>query len=299
MYILVPESRERIWGTPRLHAYSGDPQIEKIGSVYSASAIAGIDCKVVGQDASFSELVKEKYPLFGLEKGMVYPLIISFTACDEHLSIQVHPTDSYAQKNEQMPYGKSEAWYFLTPPDSNWIYAEQQVPEKQAILHAVQENKYDEVLREYPVSAEDLIYIPSGTIHALTKGAFVYEIQQATDITYRFYDYDRTDKDGEKRTLHVEKAVDTLIPEQHVEKSSFAVGETVAKREFSISHLKGNQTWVNDTSIAVIGTVVSGELVVEEAVCQVGQSVVLLPGERLVLTDEVEVIVAIPNIYWK
>lgn len=218
MYILKPESRERIWGTPRLHTYHGTPQIEKIGSVYSASGVNEIDCQVVGETKTFGMLVEEEPEVFGLEEGEVYPLIISFTACDENLSIQVHPTDDYAQRVEKMPYGKSEAWYFITSPEKGWIYAEQQTPEKTALLEAAKGNQYAKILKEYPVAQNDLIYIPSGTIHALTKGSLVYEIQQATDITYRFYDYDRKDKNGEKRELHVEKAIETLHPEQQVEK---------------------------------------------------------------------------------
>jgi mannose-6-phosphate isomerase len=80
MYILEPTSRERIWGTARLHEYHGDHKIEKIGSVYSASGIADIDCNVVNEEKTFGEMVAENPQKFGLEAGEVYPLIISFTA---------------------------------------------------------------------------------------------------------------------------------------------------------------------------------------------------------------------------
>ena len=121
MYILEPTSRERIWGTARLHEYHGDHKIEKIGSVYSASGIADIDCNVVNEEKTFGEMVAENPQKFGLEAGEVYPLIISFTACDENLSIQVHPTDEYAQSVENLPYGKSEAWYFIDPPETGFM----------------------------------------------------------------------------------------------------------------------------------------------------------------------------------
>lgn len=101
------------------------------------------------------------------------------------MSIQVHPTDDYARIHESMPYGKSEAWYFITPPEEGWIYAEQTSKEKESILTAVDDKRVSDVLQEYPIQQHNLVYIPSGTIHALTKGALVYEIQQATDITYR------------------------------------------------------------------------------------------------------------------
>lgn len=299
MYILKPESRERIWGTPRLHEYHGDKQIEKIGSVYSASGIAEIDCQVVGEDKSFGELVAEEPEKFGLNTGDVYPLIISFTACDENLSIQVHPTDDYAKQVEKKPYGKSEAWYFITPPAKGWIYAEQQVPEKSVILEATKNNQYPKILKEYPVDQNDLIYIPSGTIHALTKGALVYEIQQATDLTYRFYDYDRMDKDGRKRELHVKKAIETLQPEQQVEKNTFGFGQAVDQREFTIHHFKGKQTIENHSEIASVLTILAGEFTIEDTVCGSGESLVLLQGEQVELPEAVEAVLATPHYYWE
>ena len=299
MYILEPESRERIWGTPRLHDYSGDQQIGKIGSVYSASGVSEIDCGIVNEEKSFSEMIAENPGKFGLEAGEVYPLIISFTACDENLSIQVHPTDEYAQKVEQMPYGKSEAWYFINPPEKGWIYAEQQIPEKSIILEAAKENEYPKILKEYPVAQHDLIYIPSGTIHALTKGSLVYEIQQATDITYRFYDYDRIDKNGKKRDLHVEKAIETLQPDKQVEKRTFESGETVNQREFTIQHLKGKQIVENNSDVASILTIIAGTLVIAGTTCQAGQSIVLLKDEMFELPDTVEAVLATPTKYWK
>ncbi len=298
MYILKPESRERIWGTPRLHAYSGDSQIEKIGSVYSASGIAEIDCQIVGEDQTFSQLVAADPAKFGLAPGEVYPLIISFTACDENLSIQVHPTDDYAQKKERMPYGKSEAWYFVSPPENGWIYAEQQIPEKAALLEAAKDNQYSQILKEYPVAQNDLIYIPSGTIHALTKGSLVYEIQQATDLTYRFYDYDRKDKEGQKRELHLEKAIETLKPEQQVEKKSFELGKTVQQREFTIQHLKGKQIVENRSEVASVLTILAGEMVLNGETCSGGQSVLLLKEEHVELPATVEAVLATPQRYW-
>lgn len=299
MYILEPISKERIWGTPRLHDYQGEETIDKIGSVYSASGIAEIDCPVVNTDASLNDLIQAEPEKFGLQPGEVYPLIISFTACDENLSIQVHPTDYHAQKQEGMPYGKSEAWYFITPPEKGWIYAEQLTQDKAAITEAVKENQYQQVLQEYPTAQHDLIYIPSGTIHALTKGSLVYEIQQSTDITYRFYDYDRVDKNGEKRQLHVKQAIETLMPEQRVEKKSFELGTTARQREFTIQHLEVNGAIENPADIASVLTILSGELVLGEYPCTAGQSLLLLPGEEAILPGKAECVLATPVPYWR
>ena len=300
MYFLEPISKERIWGTSRLHDYSGDKEIDKIGSVYSASGISEINCKVkYGKDSvTLSEIINEQPEIFGLKRGEVYPLIISFTACDENLSIQVHPTDEYAQQVEKKPYGKSEAWYFITPPKKGWIYAEQIRADKQAIREAIEEQHYDEVLKEYPVLAKELVYIPSGTIHALTKGALVYEIQQATDITYRFYDYDRIDSNGEKRELHVDKALATLIPEQKVEKESFPFNKKIEKREFTIQQLKLKESLQNPADIASILTIISGEISIKGKVVSQGESILLLPKEKVKFVGQAQGILATPHIYW-
>ena len=299
MYILEPISKERIWGTPRLHQYQGDEGIAKIGSVYSASGITEIDCLVRNTDATLNTLIQQDPQKFGLLPGEVYPLIISFTACDENLSIQVHPTDDYSQSHEGMPYGKSEAWYFIEPPEAGWIYAEQLASDKQMIAEAVKKKDYKKVLKEYPVAGNDLIYIPSGTIHALTKGSLVYEIQQSTDITYRFYDYDRIDSNGKERELHVDAALETLIFDQQVEKKTFKLDQTVNQREFTLQHLEVSGEVKNPASIASVLTVLSGELILAENVCRAGQSLLLLPGEEAILPGKAECVLATPNPYWR
>lgn len=299
MYILEPISKERIWGTPRLKQYQGDEEIEKIGSVYSASGIPEIDCLVRNTDCTLSGLIQEDPQKFGLLPGEDFPLIISFTACDENLSIQVHPTDEFAQNHEEAPYGKSEAWYFITPPATGWIYAEQESSDKQAITEAVKMNNYQKILKQYPVAAKELIYIPSGTIHALTKGSLVYEIQQSTDITYRFYDYDRTDGNGEKRELQVESALNTLIHDQQVKKSTFALNQTVDQREFTIQHLEVTGELKNPAPIASVLTILSGELILAENVCEAGQSLLLLPGEEAILPGKADCVLATPSSYWR
>lgn len=301
MYVLQPISKERIWGTSRLHAFSGAPEIEKIGSVYSASGVANLSCEVLNKKEALDirSLIEAEPAKFGLWPGEEYPLIISMTAADEHLSIQVHPTDEYAQAHEAQPYGKSEAWFFLSPPESGWIYAEQKLQDKEAIAAKIQHNQYDEVLKEYPVAKHDLIYISSGTIHALTKGSLVYEIQQSVDITYRFYDYDRIDVNGQKRPLHVKSALETLIPEQTVAKDSFELGETVTKREFTITHQVVAGELTNTADIAAILTVLVGSLNVSGERVASGQSIMLLPQETIRVAGEAECVLATPIPYWR
>ncbi|MFQ7236757.1 MAG: mannose-6-phosphate isomerase, partial [Enterococcus hulanensis] len=118
-------------------------------------------------------------------------------------------------------------------------------------------------------------------------------------ITYRFYDYDRIDKNGKKRDLHVEKAIETLQPDKQVEKRTFESGETVNQREFTIQHLKGKQIVENNSDVASILTIIAGTLVIAGTTCQAGQSIVLLKDEMFELPDTVEAVLATPTKYWK
>ena len=308
MYHLQPIAKERIWGTPRLHSYGGDPTIERIGSVYSASATPDIDCPVQqserseasdpqqGTTRTLGELIASNPTAFGLRPGERYPLMVSFTACDQHLSIQVHPSDAYARKKEGVAYGKSEAWYFITPPEDGWIFAEQRLADKKAITQA-EHRDFEQLLRKAPVSKGELVYIPSGTIHALTKGALVYEVQQATDITYRFYDYDRKDHNGQQRALHLADALATLNPNGKIDTAPFPTGDKVTFQPFTLHHFTVGTYLENPGDIAAVVTLLSGEITLSDRLVAPGHSVLLLPGECVAVQGQGTCIMAIPHRY--
>lgn len=299
MFILKSIPKKRIWGTPRLQAYSTESCEGKIGSVYSASATEEIDSPVVSEQQTLRELVQENPQSFGLLEGEEYPLIISMTGADEDLSIQVHPTDDYAEKTVNKPYGKSEAWFFLTSPKSGSIITGQTAASKQAFMTAIQENKYETILGKTTVAKESIVYIPSGTIHALTKGALVYEIQQSTDITYRFYDYDRSDDSGIKRELHTKQATETLKLQQTVLKANFDLGQTLDVKEFTVRRALLAKNYRNQKSLAQVITVLTGITKIAEQEIKQGQSIIVLPDEQLVIDTPFECMIATPKAYWR
>lgn len=302
MLLLQPISKRRIWGTNRLHQFSGDPVVEKIGSVYTVSAIPEINTKIMNGEFSgqgLYDVVKENPALFGLEDGEEYPIIVSITGADEDLSIQVHPTDDYAKEHEDAPYGKSESWYFIEPPEKGWIYAGAKIKEKTVIEEKIKNQKFEEVVNTLPIQQFDYVFIPSGTLHALTKGSIVYEIQQSTDLTYRFYDYDRVDADGNKRELNLEKALDTLVSTQVPNKSAFPKDEWKVELPYELLRTNVKGYYKNEREIAQALTVIGGTLVIENETVQKGSSAVLLPGEEVMIQQEVEVVIATPKRYWK
>ena len=298
MYILKSIPKNRVWGTERLKEYSTEPVEGKIGSVYTAAGISDID-SVTEEGDTISHLVKENPERFGLLEGEVFPLIISLTAADKDLSLQVHPTDYYAQSREGLPYGKSEAWFFITPPLEESIIAGQKAETEMLFQESVRKKNYNELLGRQNVEIEDIVYIPSGTIHALTKGALVYEIQQSTDITYRFYDYDRLDLNGEKRELHTKKALETVEIQQNVLKKSFEINSVLDVKEFVVKRTRIERDYRNTESIAQVITLLKDDTLINQKKVLKGQSVLVLPNEIIFVEDCVECMIATPKTYWR
>jgi len=139
------------------------------------------------------------------------PVLLKFIDANDRLSIQVHPDDEYARKQENGKSGKTEVWYVLDAnPDSSVVHGFREGLVPKRIKCSIKKGKHKNLYREVAVKKGDVIFVPAGTVHALNGGLVVAEIQQPSDLTYRLYDYDRTDTAGEKRPLHIEKALNVL-----------------------------------------------------------------------------------------
>lgn len=137
-----------------------------------------------------------------------FPILIKFIDAKDVLSIQVHPDDDYALKHENQ-YGKNEMWYILeAEPGSTIYYGVNQDMDKDSFRKAIEDDKILDVLNKVEVKPGDVIYVEAGTIHAIGKGIVLCEIQQNSNVTYRVYDFNRKDKDGQTRELHVEQSIE-------------------------------------------------------------------------------------------
>ena len=146
-----------------------------------------------------------------------FPLLLKLLDPVLPLSVQVHPDDAYAAAHENGKLGKTEAWIVLNAePGSRIIYGADTKGEDLKTL--VDEGRLKDGLRFVNVRPGDVYYIPSGMLHALDAGVMVYEIQQSSDVTYRFWDWDRVDEHGASRELHIEKALEVCKPEMRLEK---------------------------------------------------------------------------------
>ncbi len=145
-----------------------------------------------------------------LDRGK-FPILIMLLDANKRLSVQVHPDDDYANTHENGELGKTEMWYILhAEPEAYLIYGLKPGVTPASFRQALEEGKLENCLHQLPVEADDAIFIPSGSLHAIMDGIVLAEIQQTSDTTYRVYDWNRVGDDGKPRPLHVEKAMDVI-----------------------------------------------------------------------------------------
>jgi mannose-6-phosphate isomerase len=181
-----------------------------------------------------------------------FPLLIKLLDAKELLSVQVHPGDDYAQKNEGK-LGKSEAWVVLNCEEGAKI-AYGVNPGNRTLRQVVEAGEIESCLNWVSVRPGDVFYIPAGTVHALGGGIQCYEVQQSSDVTYRFWDWGRVGKDGKPRELHTEKALDVSD-----------VGEIRPKCEGATVLCKGGSRtyFISDDHFELCRLNISGEMPLE------------------------------------
>ncbi len=145
-----------------------------------------------------------------------FPILIKFIDARGNLSIQVHPDNAYAREHENQ-FGKTEMWYIMdAAPGAFLYYGFDHTISREEMEQRIRENTLLEVLHKEPVEKGDVLFIPSGTIHAICENIVIAEIQQNSNVTYRVYDYGRLGADGKPRALHVQKALDVTRREPAV-----------------------------------------------------------------------------------
>lgn len=213
---LKPVFQEKIWGGKCLRSVFGfDIPNDKIGEDWAISAHPhGVSVVENGeyQGQKLDELWQNHKELFGNPTEPVFPLLIKILDAEDELSVQVHPDDAYGMKHEG-ELGKTECWYIIdAEPGAEIIYGHH-AKTREELAEMIQEGRWDGLLKKVPVKKGDFFYVPSGTIHAIGKGIMILETQQSSDTTYRVYDYDRKDANGNTRELHIQQSIDvTTVP---------------------------------------------------------------------------------------
>lgn len=211
---LSPAYKDYLWGGTRLKTvFNKECAFERVAESWELSAHKDGQSKVcggafdgfsltdylqkIGKDALGSNCQKYDY----------FPLLIKLIDAQGNLSVQVHPSDEYALAHEG-EYGKTEMWYVLDCEEgASLYYGFSHDVTKEEYQAAIQNGNLTDVLNRVPVKRGDVFFIPAGTVHAIGAGILICEIQQNSNTTYRVYDYNRRDKDGNLRPLHIEKAL--------------------------------------------------------------------------------------------
>ncbi|MDP2425073.1 MAG: class I mannose-6-phosphate isomerase [bacterium] len=216
---LQPKFQERIWGGTKLKEVFGyDIPSPHTGECWAISARLGNESIIKNSSLAGKTLLEvyEQYPeLFGSLHPIHFPLLIKIIDASSDLSVQVHPNDDYAF-DHGIDSGKSECWIVLAAEENASIVYGHTASTKEEFIQAINAGVWNDLLVRKTVKAGDFINVPAGVIHALGKGIMVLESQQSSDTTYRLYDYDRLDDQGQKRQLHIKEAIEvSMIP--HVE----------------------------------------------------------------------------------
>ena len=212
--LFKPAFKKRLWGGSRIKEVFGYPDSpEYMGEAWVASDQPEGQSLIINGEFSGESLgtLLEKSPKWFAEyKIEKFPLLIKILDAHDNLSVQVHPDDEYARRNENGASGKAECWYIIDAEQGAEIILGHKAKNRSEFIQLVKENKWAELLERVPARAGDFFFIPSGMVHAVGKGIVLLEVQQNSDITYRIYDYDRAGLDGKKRALHFEKALDVI-----------------------------------------------------------------------------------------
>lgn len=213
-----------------------------------------------------------------------FPLLVKLIDAKNPLSVQVHPSDQYALKQEGS-YGKTEMWYIVEADEGAGIYLGfAHETDEEEIRTAIANDSLETLLNFVPVRAGECYFIPAGTVHAIGAGCLVFEVQQNSNLTYRIYDYGRKDAAGNPRELHVEKALAVMDRTSYTHPAAFspvAGEETLAiSRYFHASriHLVGERTVHVDGASFLALFCVAGEGYVENEPVTRGDSLLLTAG---------------------
>lgn len=210
---LEPVFKEVIWGGDKLAtSYGYKIPSNTTGECWAVSAHKNGDCKLINGEfkgESLSWLWDNHREIFGNAKGDVFPLLIKIIDAKKDLSIQVHPDDEYAKKNENGALGKTECWYILDCEEGATIVVGHNAKSKEELKQMIKEKRWNELIKVRPIKKGDFFQITPGTVHAIKGGTVILETQQNSDITYRLYDYDRL-SNGKPRELHLEKSIDVI-----------------------------------------------------------------------------------------
>ena len=212
---LIPTGKDYLWGGTRLREeYGKKIDLTPLAETWECSVHPDGPSYVANgtyKGKTLTEVLKGHPEYLGtkVENGEL-PVLVKFIDAKKDLSVQVHPSDEYAREHEG-DNGKTEMWYVIDADEgASLIYGFQHEVTEGILRKTVETGTLDKHLQKIRVHKGDTYFVPAGTVHGIGKGILVAEIQESSNVTYRVYDYDRVDKNGQKRELHFDKAVQVM-----------------------------------------------------------------------------------------
>lgn len=305
-----PILKSIIWGGSDICKFKGiEPLQEGIGESWELSSVENNISEIANGELkgrSLESLIAEaKDQLVGkrnFEKfGTVFPLLIKFIDARDNLSIQVHPDDVLG-KERHNSYGKTEMWYVIDAAKDAFLYsgfAKEITPDQ--YVKSIEDNTFVDMLEKHDVKRGDVFFLPAGRVHAIGAGTFIAEIQQTSNVTYRIYDYNRKDANGNGRELHTELAKDAIdfkIYDNHVTRYVEKLNEPVRLESceyFTTNLLKLDQSITQDYSNIdsfVVYICMGGKA---EVVDNKGNKIALQQGETVLIPADTKSVTINPS----
>ena len=287
VYELIPPLKEYIWAGSNLKKYK-KTNLDKISESWELSFLDGDESKLIydNKEVNITEFIKSE-PINKYINPKIQNLLIKLIDSAQSLSIQVHPSDEYALKHENS-LGKTEMWIILDAKEGSYInLGFNQNVKKEDFPKLIKDDSILSYLNKIYVKPGDIYLIKPGTIHAIGEGITLLEIQESSKLTYRVYDFNRKDKNGNKRELHVSKAMDVLnfskLDVQNLNKE-----EVIKTNYFEV--YKGKN--LNENKIDIIKpsiiTIIEGNGFIEDTEVSKFKSYFVLPCEKLNLIGNFE-----------
>ena len=308
MFKLRPSCKDYLWGGSRLRTdYGIDSDLHPLAEAWVLSCHPDGPSTIAGGSEDGKTLTRyieeQGWEILGTHcrRFEQFPILTKFIDAKGNLSIQVHPDNAYALEHEHQ-YGKTEMWYVVseTGGASLRIGFDRRV-DAETYAAAVADHTICDLLRDHPIAAGDVFFLPAGRVHSIGAGAFIAEIQQTSDLTYRIYDYDRPGPDGKPRELHTElakEAIDYTVPDDyrtHYERIRNKDTELVACPYFTTHLCDATFSVLCDYSaldsfVVLIFVAGAGELVDSE-----GNRVAVRQGETVLIPASTRQVTLLPG----
>ena len=290
---LTPIYKDYLWGGNKLQSkyHKNDTDKEIVAESWELSTHPDGISRI--NNELLSEYLKETPQILGAKcKENDSPLLIKYIDAKGKLSIQVHPDDAYARMNEH-DNGKTELWYVVEADENAYIYLGlKQTIKKEDFCKAISTSTITDYLNKISVKKGDVFLVEPGTLHSIGEGCLIAEIQEKSNVTYRVYDFNRKDLNGNLRPLHIDKALEVTnlkqsnhdgLPDEIIKQTASTTIERLKKCEyFTVDYyaIKNKETFnVNEESFKVL-MLTAGNAVVSTS----DETVSLVQGESIFLS---------------